>query len=178
MAVLVSVTLSAKTYIADPMHTSIGFAVKHLGLSTVRGIFKTFTTTFTTDEDKGIITALSADIDTASIDTRVDMRDNDLRSANFFDVKQFPRATYVMKSYKGTKAGGKVIGELTLHGVTKPVTLNLVINGTMADKNGKVRIAGIATAEINRSDFGIGKKGDMPVSEKVTLTIDIEAISQ
>ncbi|MEK6793473.1 MAG: YceI family protein [Spirochaetota bacterium] len=175
---LLAAALSARTYIADPAHSSIGFSVKHLGISTVRGLFKTFTTTFSADEEKGVISALSADIDTASVDTRVDMRDNHLRSADFFDVKQFPAAKFVMKSYTGTKAGGKILGDLTLHGVTKPVTLDLVITGSMTDKNGKTRIAGTATGVINRTDFGVGKKGEMPVSESVTLTIDIEAIAQ
>lgn len=175
---IAAVSLMAKDYTIDKAHSSIGFGVKHLGISTVRGVFKEFTGSFSADETKEMITALRAEISTASIDTSIAMRDDKLRAAEYFNASEHPKALFIMRTYQGNKSGGKVIGDFTLRGVTKPLTLDLLISGSMIDNSGKTRVAGTATGSFNRSDFGVGKKDDMPIGTKVTLTIEIEAVEQ
>ncbi|MBI4978841.1 MAG: YceI family protein [Spirochaetes bacterium] len=177
MILLTAATVFATDYTIDYAHSGVSFTVKHLGLSSVRGVFKKFTASFSVDESKNTFTALSAVIDVASIDTLVEQRDKHLRSDAFFDVEKYPTATFTMRSYKGNKAKGVITGDLTMHGVTKKVDLALTVNGTMTDK-GRTRAAGTATTTVKRTDFGIGKPGDLPVSDLVTISLEIEALSK
>jgi polyisoprenoid-binding protein YceI len=121
-------------------------------------------------------TAIQATIDVASVDTRVEMRDNDLRSANYFDVAKYPTITFQSKRVEAAGAGKlKVIGDLTIHGTTKEVVLD--VDGPspqMKDPWGNQRVGASATTKVNRMDFGVsGGKG--AVGEEISITIDIEA---
>jgi len=165
----------------DPAHTGVHFKVRHLMVSTVRGEFEKVSGKIVYDEAD--VTKSSADItiDAASINTRVAKRDEDLRSPNFLDVAKYP--TIVFKSKRVDKTGDgtlKMTGDLTIHGVTKEVVLN-VEGPTPAIKDpwGNFRVGGQATTKINRKDFGlvwnkILETGGVAVGDEVEITIDVE----
>lgn len=173
---------AAETYEVDPMHTQILFKVKHLGISTVTGSFKKFQGAIQYDPKNVEKSSVEVTIDTASIDTGIEKRDEHLRSSDFFDVKKYPAATF--KSTKIKKVGkGKlaVEGDLTLKGVTKKVMLEVQEGGRAKDPWGNERIAFEAKTALDRKDFGItwNKKldtGGLVVSEEVKIEIHLEAI--
>ncbi|QCH26085.1 YceI family protein [Mycobacteroides salmoniphilum] len=168
--------LAAGTWTIDPVHSDITFSVRHLGVSKVRGSFTDFSGEITVAEDG--TPSVSATIDVASVSTRNDQRDGHLRSADFFDTENHPTATYRSTSVRAhPEAGGNdyiVDGELTLHGVTEPVSLNLSLEGVGAGAQGGAVAGFEASAEINRGDFGVTGGAGL-VGEKVTLTFNIEA---
>lgn len=160
----------------DPMHSSAQFSVRHLGVSTVRGAFTKVSGTAVYDSDPSKI-SLDATIESASVDTRVDMRDKDLRSPNFLDTDKFPTITFHSKSAK-TAGPGKlqIAGDLTIHGVTKQVVLD--VDGPSApikDPWGNQRVGASASTKINRQDFGVSGASGM-VGDEITITIDAELI--
>ena len=165
----------------DPAHTGVHFKVRHLMVSSVRGDFEKVTGKIVYDEAD--VTKSSADItiDAASINTRVAKRDEDLRSPNFLDVAKYPKITF--KSKRVEKAGSgtlKMIGDLTIHGVTKEVVLT--IEGptpAIKDPWGNQRVGGQASTKINRKDFGLVwnaalESGGVVVGDEVEITIDVE----
>lgn len=175
----------AATWEADPAHSSIGFAIRHMMISTVRGQLKTFTATAVGDPTNPSGATIEASIDAASIDTGNEKRDSHLKTPDFLDVAQFPKITF--KSTKIEAAGpgkAKVTGDLTLHGVTKPVVL--VVEGptaTIKDPMGNTKTGATATTKINRKDFGIvwNKSmdgGGLMVGDDLDVTIDIEAVKK
>jgi polyisoprenoid-binding protein YceI len=172
----------AATWEVDPAHSSVGFAVRHLMISTVRGEFHTFTAKATGDPADPTKAVIEASIDTATIDTRNDKRDDHLKSPDFFDVAKFPTMTFKSKKIEKTGDGrAKVTGDLTLHGVTKEVVLD--VEGptpTIKDPYGNTKAGARATTKINRKDFGLvwNKSmdgGGVVVGDEVEVTIDIEA---
>ncbi len=165
----------------DPVHTNSQFAVRHLMVSTVRGEFGKTTGTFTLDDQDTTKSTVEATIDASSINTRVEKRDAHLKSSDFFDVEKYPTLTFKSKKFETVGEGKfKVTGDLTLHGVTKEVVLN--VEGTTTpfkDPMGKMRIGGMATTRINRKDFGLAynkvlETGGMLVGDDVDITIDVE----
>src|SRR5215469_9276909 len=165
------------TWQIDPNHSSAQFAVKHLGVSTVRGAFTKVSGSATYDAADSSKSSVDVSIDASSVDTRVQMRDNDLRSPNFLDVQKYPTITFKTKQAKAAGAGKlQLIGDLTIHGVTKEVVLD--VDGPSAqikDPWGNQRIGATATTKINRNDFGV--KG-LPgvVGDDISITIDTELI--
>ena len=167
----------------DPAHSSAQFAVRHLGISTVRGAFTKVTGTVRLDDQDVTKSSVDVTIDTDSVDTRVPDRDKDLRSERFFDVTKYP--TIAFKSKKVEQAGAgklKVTGDLTIHGTTKEVILD-VDGPTPAIKDpwGNQRAAANATTKINRQEFGMKfndkmPTGDLLVGDDITITIDVEMI--
>jgi polyisoprenoid-binding protein YceI len=161
----------------DPMHTSAQFSVRHLAVSTVRGAFTKVSGSATFDPADPSKTALDATIEAASVDTRVDMRDKDLRSANFLDVEKFPTITFHAKQTKAAGAGKlQITGDLTIHGVTKEVVLD--VDGPSAaikDPWGNQRIGASASTKIKRQDFGVNGLPAV-VGDEITITIDAELI--
>jgi len=167
----------------DPAHTNSQFAVKHLGVSTVRGAFTKTTGQVQLDEKEITKSQVEITVDTTTLDTRNDARDKDVKSANFLDVAAFPTMTF--KSKRITSAGSgkfKLTGDLTLHGVTKEVTFD-VEGPTEAIKDpwGNLRRGASATATINRQEFGVSynkvlDSGGLVVSNEVQISIDIEFI--
>ena len=179
---LVATAGRAATWEADPVHSSIGFAVRHLMISTVRGEFHTFTAKVTGDPADPTKAVIVASIDTASIDTRNDQRDKHLKSADFFDVERFPTMTFKSKKIEKTGEGqARVTGDLTLHGVTKEVVLD--VEGptpTIKDPWGNTKAGAHATTRLNRKDFGLVWNkamdgGGIVVGDDIDVTIDIEA---
>src|ERR1700685_1348631 len=158
VALLLALTASAQeTWQLDPPHSSAQFSVRHLGVSTVRGAFTKVSGTVQYDAANPAKSSLQATIDATSVDTRVDARDNDLRSANYLDVKKYPTITFQSKRVEAAGAGKlKITGDLTIHGVTKEVVLDVDgPSAPMKDPWGNQRIGASATTKINRKDFGV-----------------------
>lgn len=171
---------AADTYKMDPVHSSISFKVRHF-FSYVNGSFKKFEGTINLDPDHPEKSAVNATIDVSSIDTRNDNRDNDLRSADFFDAAKYPTITFKSRSVKQTGAdSADVIGDLSMHGVTKEITLHVKFLGKGKGMGGKP-ISGwqVTTEPLKRSEYGLTwskvVEGTAAVGEEVTITIDIEA---
>jgi polyisoprenoid-binding protein YceI len=170
----------AGTWKADPVHSEIGFSVRHLMLSKTRGRFTSFDVTIVTGEDP-LASTVTATIDLASIETGNEHRDNHLRSADYFDVEKHPTMSYQSTGVRQAGDGWLVDGELTLHGVTRQVPLAVEVNGFGPDPFGGQRAGFSATANINRSDFGIDLTipmdgGGIAVGDKVAISLEIEAV--
>ena len=161
----------------DPQHSSAQFSVKHLGISTVRGAFTKVSGTLLYDPNNPGRSSIHTTIEAASVDTRVDMRDNDLRSANYLDVQKYPTITFQSKKIEAAGEGKlKVTGDLTIHGVTKEVVLDVDgPSAAMKDPWGNQRIGASAATKINRMDFGVA---GLPaaIGNDITITLDIEMI--
>lgn len=166
----------------DPTHTSIEFGVKHLGIATVRGRFKKFSATVEASES-GQVRSIEATIDAASIDTGVDQRDDHLRSADFFDVARNPEIRFISTGVRPDGAGEAVItGNLTLHGITRPVTFTLEQGTALKDPWGNQRIAASASGKLNRKDWGLTwnqalELGGVMVGEEVRFTLDVQVVA-
>lgn len=174
---------SAATWNIDPDHSNIGFKVRHLMVSNVKGSFEKHSGTVDINDKDITKSKVEVTIDTNSINTNVQKRDEHLRSADFFDVAKFPVMTFVSK--KVAKAGKdrlKVTGDLTLHGVTKEVVLDVEpLSKESKDPWGNIRKGTTATTKINRKDFGLVwnkalETGGVAVGEEVLITLEIEMI--
>jgi len=178
IALSASAFAQAKAWQIDPNHSAAQFSVRHMGISTVRGAFTKVSGTVTYDPADPSKTALEASIDASSVDTRVEKRDNDLRSPNFFDVAKFPTLTFKSKHVEATGTGKlKITGDLTIHGVTKEVVLD--VDGPSApvqDPRGNSHMGASASTKINRKDFGVNG-GSAVVGDEVPITIDVELVS-
>jgi polyisoprenoid-binding protein YceI len=169
----------AGTWDLDPVHSTIGFIARHLMVSKVRGEFTSFEAQVVTAPNPLDSTA-TATIDLSSVNTGNEMRDNDLRSTNFFDVETHPKMTFASTGIRQDNEIFLVDGDLTIRGVTKPVTLAVEINGFGPDPYGGTRAGFSATAEINRTDFGVSFNAPVPggvmVSERIQIEIEAEAV--
>ncbi|MDI9929341.1 YceI family protein [Rhodococcus sp. IEGM 1354] len=170
--------LTAGTWAIDPTHSTVGFTVRHLVVSKVRGRFQNFTGTVTVAADG--TPSVDAEIDVTSITTDNEQRDGHLKTADFFEVEKFPTATFKSTSVKADGGNFVVTGDFTLHGVTKSIDLKLEFNGVNAGM-GNGPVAGFeASTTINRKDFGISidmplEGGGAVVGDKIALNLDIEA---
>ncbi|AII07191.1 YceI family protein [Rhodococcus opacus] len=170
--------LAAGTWAIDTVHSTVGFSVRHLMVSKVRGTFNDFTGAITVAEDG--TAAVTAEIQVASIDTKNTDRDAHIKSADFFDAEQYPTATFTSTAVRAKGDDYVVEGEFTLHGVTRPVELALEFNGVNPGM-GNGPVAGFeATTVLNRKDFGITidmplEGGGAVVGDKITITLEIEA---
>jgi len=169
----------AGTWDLDPVHSTIGFVVRHLMVSKVRGKFSTFEVQVVTAPNP-LESTVAATVDLSSVDTGNETRDSDLRSTNFFDVQTHPMMTFVSTRIEPDGDSFRVTGDLTIRGVTKPVTLTAEINGFGPDPYGGTRAGFSATGELNRSDFGVSFNAPVPggvmISENVRLEIEAEAV--
>jgi polyisoprenoid-binding protein YceI len=173
------------TWQIDPNHSSAQFAVRHLTISTVRGAFTKVSGTVQLDDKDISKSSVDVTIDAASVDTRVENRDKDLRSDHFFDVAKYPTISFKSTKVEQVEPGKlKVTGDLTIHGVTKPVVLD--VDGPTApvkDPWGNQRAAVNATTKINRQDFGVKWNatmdgGGVVVGDDVAITIDAEIVKK
>jgi len=175
---------NATTWTIDPAHAEIGFAVRHLMIATVRGRFGAVSGTVTVDEENPHNSKVDVTVDVNSIDTRQEMRDNHLRSADFFDVEHHPTMHFVSKRIEGDAYGEfRVVGDLTIRGVTREVALTASLEGRTRDPWGNERAGFSATGKINRRDFGLNwnqalETGGVMVGDEVKLTIDVELVHQ
>jgi polyisoprenoid-binding protein YceI len=169
-----------RLYTVDPAHTRVGFSVRHLVISNVKGNFTAYTGAFTLNGASELIAAEAA-IDAASIDTGVEKRDDHLRSPDFFDAKAFPAITFESTSISHEENDYVVVGNLTIRGVTKKVTLKGELIGVVKDPWGNVRAGFTAKGRIDRKDFGLTwnkalEAGGVLVGDEVILELDVEGI--
>ncbi|HAT1360960.1 YceI family protein [Corynebacterium striatum] len=173
----------AGTYVLDPTHTTIGFIARHAMVTKTRGKFEDFEGTITVAEN---IADSKADvtIKSASINTGNDDRDGHVKGDDFFAVEKYPELTFTATSFNVDEAGnGTVTGDLTIKGVTKPVTLDVETEGLAEDPFGNTRFGFEATTKINRLDYGIDfnaplKTGGVLVSEEIKIELEVSAIKQ
>ncbi|OGR84470.1 MAG: hypothetical protein A3J74_00550 [Elusimicrobia bacterium RIFCSPHIGHO2_02_FULL_57_9] len=173
---VVTVALAAETFQIDPMHSGAMFRIKHMGISTVSGRFDRFTGSIDYDEKNPKSWKASATIETASVNTNIGKRDDHLRSAEYFDAAQYPQIVFKSGKVSAVKENkAKLEGNLTMHGVTRPVVLDLEIGGTMKDQEGKTHLGAAATTSVSRKDFAVGKETPM-LGDKVDIILEIEAV--
>ena len=184
VALLSSPVIAQTTWKVDPLHAKLTFSITHLGISDVAGLFKKFDVTITTAKAdfSDAVFELSADV--ASVNTEVQMRDDDLRSPNFFEVEKYPKMTFKSTSIKKiSKDKYKLTGNLTLHGISKSVTMDLWYRGMAENPMNKITSAGFQlTGSLKRSDFGVGPKvspsGIADIGDQVSIKADGEFVKQ
>jgi polyisoprenoid-binding protein YceI len=180
----VTATAARTTWKVDPAHSQVEFAVRHMMITTVRGRFTDVKGTVVTEDNDPTKAQVEVIIDVNSIDTREPQRDAHLKSADFFDVEKFPYITF--KSKRVTDVRGdefKLVGDLTIHGVTREVVLEVTSEGQAKDPWGNERAGYSATTRINRSDFGLTwnqalETGGLLVGDEIKITLDLELIKQ
>jgi len=174
----------AGTWQLDPAHSDVGFVVGHLVVSKVHGRFDAFSGTVVTDENLAR-TSVNLSIEAASVNTHLPVRDNQVRSADFLDAEHFPDITFVSTAVREESGQYFVDGDLTIRGTTRPVTLDLTVNGFSPDTFGANRASFSATTTIDRNDFGVSFNAPIPglnhamlLSDSVTINLDVEAVLQ
>jgi len=171
-------------WVLDPLHSEVQFKVKHLVISTVSGFFKSFSGELDTENDDFTNANISFSLDIDSIDTNQSQRDEHLKSPEFFDAAQYPQITF--KSTSFTKSGDdeyKLVGDLTIKGVTKPVTLDVEFGGSATDFYGNTKAGFEITGKINRKEFGltwdgVTEAGSVVVGEDIKLLINVQFAKQ
>ncbi|MDZ4788769.1 MAG: YceI family protein [Blastochloris sp.] len=167
-----------ETYQIDPVHSTIEFKIRHLGISWVTGSFAEFSGTTVFDEEKPESSSVSVTVKATSVDTRNTKRDTHLRSADFFNIEKFPELTFKSnKVEKLTNNEFKVTGDFTLHGVTKPLVFTLTGTALVDGMQGEKRRGGETTFTIKRSDFGMSSSLG-PVGDDVQITLAFSGIKQ
>lgn len=174
---------TSSTWKIDPSHSHVEFAVKHLMISTVKGLFSDVEGEIIIAAGNPEASSVSAVIKTASIDTRTGQRDDHLRSADFLDVAKYPEITFKSTKISGDSAEFTVTGNLTISGVTKEITLDATNEGSGKDPWGGDRIGFSAKTKIDRRDFGLTynqaiEAGGVVIGHEVKISIEVEAIKQ
>ncbi|MBU0925582.1 YceI family protein [bacterium] len=174
---------SASVYTLDSSHTSVGFSVKHLMITNVKGEFKKYDANIDFDAATKSFKVFKANIDTASIDTGIEKRDNHLKSEDFFLSEKFPKMTFEMKSYEANGDEGKMSGDLTIRGITKPVVLEVEDLATVKDFEGNLRVGLTLKGKINRMDYDLKwnkalELGGVAVGEDVKIVVEVEAVEK
>jgi polyisoprenoid-binding protein YceI len=184
MLIALPVLAHADTWQIDPAHTNVEFTVRHMMISNVKGQFQKTTGTITINGNDPASATIDATIDASSVDTRVERRDTHLKSPDFLDVAKYPTITFKSTKVEADGSGKfKVTGDLTLHGVTKPVVLEVESSGAPVKVMGGLHAGASATTKINRSDFGLTwnkalETGGVVVGDEVAISIDVEAIKK
>ncbi len=173
-----------RTWVIDPAHTLVEFAVKHMMIATVKGRFVTMSGEIQLDDEDPSRSSVAVEIDAASIDTRNEDRDAHLRSADFLDVENHPRLTYRSRRVEAVAEGKlRVIGDLTIRGVTREVVLEVEEQGRGLDPWGGERVAFSASTVIDRRDYGLVwnqtlERGGVLVGTDVRISLEVEAVLQ
>ena len=185
MLVMLPMLAHADTWQIDPAHTNVEFTVRHMMISNVKGQFQKTSGAVDINGKDPTSAKIDATVDATSINTRVDKRDAHLKSPAFLDVDKFPTITFKSTKVEADGPGKwKVTGDLTLHGVTKPVVLEVESTGTpVTDPMGNTRAGASATTKISRKDFGLTwnqplETGGVMVGDEVAISIDVEAIKK
>jgi polyisoprenoid-binding protein YceI len=175
---------AANTWEIDPAHTTFQFSVRHMMVSNVKGVFHKFSGSFDIDDKDLTKTRASAVIDAASIDTGIEKRDEDLRSANFFDVAKYPKITFASKRVEKVGNGYRMTGDLTIHGITREVILDMEgLDTVIKDPWGNMRRGATFTTKINRKDFGLTynkllETGGVVVGDEVKISVEVEVVKK
>jgi len=169
------------TWTIEPSHSRATFTVRHAGIAKVHGTLEITEGTIVIRDDLGA-SSVTATLDPATVDTRDERRDAHLRSAEFFENETFPRWTFRSTSITPDDGEFVIAGELTIHGVTRPVELRTEFNGAATDPFGVARLGASATTEISRKDFGLTwnaalETGGVLVSDSIRISLDIEAVA-
>jgi len=178
------VTAWSSTWIFDTSHTEIGFKVKHLMVSNTKGSFSEFSGTVTIDDTDITKSSVGVTINTASIDTNDEKRDEHLRSPDFFNVAEFPEITFKSTSVEESKDGFLVTGDLTMHGVTQSIVLEVEeFTGEVSDPWGNTRRGLTASGKIDRQDFGLTWSktldgGGLVVGDEVRIILEVELVKE
>jgi len=179
VAAVAAIAVPAGTWKVDPVHSSVEFHVKHLGIATVKGQFKEFEGTLEVEPDGS---SAYGTVKVASVDTREPQRDDHLRSPDFFDVEKHPEIAFQSTTIRPIDEDTfEIEGDLTIHGVTRPITLDATLEGAETDHEGNPRIGLSASAQINRSDYemkfnmALGS-GNVVVGDKVKILVEVSAI--
>jgi polyisoprenoid-binding protein YceI len=179
-----SLSALAETWAVDASHSTVGFAVRHMMVSNVKGSFDKFTASVEGSPTDPAAAKISATIEVGSVNTRDAKRDEHLRTADFFDAAKFPQMTFTSTKVEKTSATtAKVTGDLTLRGVTKPVVLDVEYTAPVKNPWGKTVVGASATGKINRKDFGVNWSksldgGGLVVGDEVTLQLDLEFVKK
>ncbi|TAN43048.1 MAG: polyisoprenoid-binding protein [Nitrospirae bacterium] len=175
----------ASTWQIDMEHSTIGFSVRHMMITNVKGVFERFSGKVVMDESDIAKSSVKTVIETASINTRIQKRDDHLRSSDFFDAAVFPTMTFVSKKIAAAgKDRLKVTGDLTIHGITREVVLDVEnLTEPVKDPWGKIRRGASATTKINRRDYGLAwnkaiETGGVLVGDEVTISLEIEMLKE
>jgi polyisoprenoid-binding protein YceI len=177
IVLFISSSVFAQSWTLDKAHAKLGFTVTHLMVSDVEGKFKNFDINITSSKDDFTDATIDLTADINSINTDNDYRDNDLKGEKFFNAKQFPTLSFKSTSLKKTDAKNyKLYGNLTMHGVTKPIVLDVILNGVIQNPMNKKNVAGFKIkGAIKRSDFGIGAAyPGAIVSDEVSIDANVE----
>ena len=176
-------TQTTSTYALDPAHTTAEFVVRHLMISKVRGRFTSVAGTIEVAEGSNVPTAVDVTIGADSIDTREPQRDAHLKSADFLEAETYPAITFKSTGTDGSGDAFKLLGDLTIHGVTRPVVLDATFEGRTNDPWGNERIGYEAHTKISRKDFGLEwnlalETGGVVVGDEVKIELNVEAIAR
>jgi len=176
--------VAGDTYVVDPVHSYVGFKVKHMMVTNVKGTFDTFEGTIDLDPADPTKSSVTFSIDVASINTKNEKRDTHLRTGDFFDVEHHPKITFKSKRVEKREGGYTAVGDLTIRGVTKEVALPFVLNGPVTNPWGQV-VIGVEVDDItvDRHDFGVSwnnalEAGGLVVGDEVTIQLQAEAAKQ
>lgn len=184
VALCAAMPTMAAEYVIDADHSTVGFKVRHLAISSVAGNFGKFEGNFVYDPADPKKSSAQAKIEAKTIDTAQQKRDDHLRAEDFLFVEKFPEISFKSKEIKDATAESfKVVGDLSIRGVSKPVVLDVSVGGTAKDMYGNERIAFSATTKINRKDFGLAwnkllETGALVVGEEVQIAIEIEGVKK
>ncbi|MFA6247741.1 MAG: YceI family protein [Mucilaginibacter sp.] len=175
--------MATTKWVLDPMHSEVQFKVKHLVISTVSGFFKTFEGELTTENEDFIGAEIDFSLDVNSIDTTQPQRDEHLKSAEFFDAATYPKITFKSTSFTADGDDYKLVGNLTIKDVTKPVTLAVEYGGNAGDFYGNTKAGFEVTGKINRKEFGltwdgVTEAGSIVVGEDIKLSMNIQFAKQ
>ena len=181
LAALAATSTAADKYTVDPSHSSIGFAVRHMVVSKVKGYFNEYTAMILYDDKDTTKSSVEVTIKTASIDTRDAKRDEHLRTPDFFDAAKYPEITFKSKRIEKSGDGFVAVGDLTMRGVTKEISITFTLAGVVTDPWGNTRLGLSGGTKLNRQDYGISwnkslDTGGLVVSNDVEIAIEIEAI--
>jgi polyisoprenoid-binding protein YceI len=180
---LASATFATDKYELDPVHTRIGFTARHLMINNVSGRFTDFTGNILYDEQDVTKSSVAVKIQTASVSTENKMRDDDLRSANFFDIAKYPEITFQSSRIEKQGDGYTCVGTLTMHGVSKEITIPFTILGKVKDPWGNTRVGLEAELKVDRRDWGLTysktlDSGGLVVGNDIKIDLNVEAVKK
>ena len=180
---LASATFAADKYELDPVHTRIGFTARHLMINNVSGRFTDFTGNILYDEQDVTKSSVAVKIQTASVSTENKMRDDDLRSANFFDIAKYPEITFQSSRIEKQGDGYTCVGTLAMHGVSKEITIPFTILGKVKDPWGNTRVGLEAELKVDRRDWGLTysktlDSGGLVVGNDIKIDLNVEAVKK
>jgi len=172
--------LAVGSYNIDPSHSTVGFVARHLMITKVRGRFTSFSGSITIADDR-LSSSVNASVDLSSVSTGDEQRDGHLKSGDFFDVDKTPEMTFASTGIKADGDDFKLAGDLTIRGVTKPVTFDIEFEGMQGDPWGGTRAGFTASADVNRKDWGLDFNipldgGGFVVGDKIKIELDIQAV--